>query len=170
LFIVRYFLGVIQMNKRVLRFPVMLLLMLILSLGAVPAASAQEPGADLTITKAADRTRAKIGENITFTITVTNLGPDTATGIYFGDSIPDPLNFVSSSCDSGTAYWGLCRVDALAVGESATITLVTTPITNPAQSERKFTNLAYIAEATTFDPNPANNTASLSLQIIGKTH
>jgi uncharacterized repeat protein (TIGR01451 family) len=163
-------LGVIQMNKWISRFPVTLLTVLILILGVVPAASAEEPGADLAITKDADQTRAKIGENITFTITVTNFGPDTATGIYFGDSIPDPLNFVSSSCDHGTAYWGLCRVDSLAVGESATITLVTTPITNPAKSERKFTNLAYIAEATTFDPNPDNNTASLSLHIVGNTH
>jgi uncharacterized repeat protein (TIGR01451 family) len=164
------YLGVIQMNKWSSRFPITLLIVLILMLGVVPAASAQEPSADLAITKAADQTRAKIGEAITFTITVTNLGPDTATGIYFGDSIPDPLNFVSSSCDRGTAYWGLCRVDSLAAGESATITLVTTPITNPAKSERKFTNLAYIAEATTFDPNPDNNTASLSLHIVGNTH
>jgi uncharacterized repeat protein (TIGR01451 family) len=163
-------LGVIQMTKRISRFPVTLLIVLILMLGVVPAASAQEPSADLAITKAADQTRAKIGENITFTITVTNLGPDTATGIYFGDSIPDPLNFVSSSCDQGTAYWGLCRVDSLAIGESATITVVTTPITNPAQSERKFTNTAFIAESATFDPNPENNTASLSLHIVGNTH
>jgi uncharacterized repeat protein (TIGR01451 family) len=158
------------MKTGTLHYLITLITVLILMLGIVPSASAEEPGADLALTEVADRTRAKIGENITFTITVTNLGHDIATGIYFGDSIPDPLNFVSSSCDRGTAYWGLCRVDSLAVGESATIIFVTTPITNPAQSERKFTNLAYIAEATTFDPNPANNTASLSFQIIGKTH
>jgi len=138
--------------------------------GTVPSAFALDPAADLVISKTADQTRAKIGQEITFTITVTNLGPDTATGIYFGDSLPDPLNFVSSSCDKGTAYWGLCRVESLGVGETATIMVVTTPIGNPAKSERKFTNTAYIAEATTFDPNPDNNTASLQLQIIGKTH
>jgi large repetitive protein len=158
------------MKKGNLHYLITVLTVLILMLGIVSSASAQEPGADLALTEVADQTRAKIGENITLTITVTNLGPDTATGIYFGDSIPDPLNFVSSSCDRGTPFWGLCRVDSLAVGESATITLVTTPITNPAKSERKFTNLAYIAEATIFDPNPQNNTASLSFQIVGNTH
>jgi uncharacterized repeat protein (TIGR01451 family) len=158
------------MNKWISRFVISLLTVLILMGGNVWVASAQEPSADLALTKTADRKNAKIGENITFTITVTNLGPDTATGIYFGDSIPDPLNFVSSSCDRGAVFWGLCRVDSLAVGESATVTLVTTPITNPAQSERKFTNTAYIAESTTFDPNPENNTASLSLHIVGNTH
>ena len=158
------------MKKGNLHYLVTLITVLILMLGIVPSASAQEPGADLVLTEVADQTRAKIGENITLTITVTNLGPDAATGIYFGDSIPDPLNFVSSSCDRGATFWGLCRVDSLAVGESATITLVTTPITNPAKSERKFTNLAYIAESLTFDPNPENNTASLSFHILGNTH
>lgn len=158
------------MNKFIFRFLVPFLSVLTLVAGSASPALAQEPTADLALTKTADRTRARIGETITFTITVTNLGPDTATGIYFGDSLPDPLNFVSSTCDRGTAYWGLCRVESLAVGESATITVVTTPINNPAKSERKFTNTAYIAEAAPFDPNPSNNTASLSLQIIGKTH
>jgi len=162
--------GVIRMNKWISRLPVTLLIVLMLMLGLVPTAFAQEPTADLALTKTADRKSVKIGETITFTITVTNLGPDTATGIYFGDAIPDPLNFVSASCDKGPTFGGACAVDSLAVGESATITVVTTPITNPAQSERKFTNTAFIAESTTFDPNPDNNTASLQLHIVGNTH
>jgi uncharacterized repeat protein (TIGR01451 family) len=167
----RYLLqGVIRMNKWISRLPVALLIVLMLMLGLVPTAFAQEPTADLALTKTADRKSVKIGETITFTITVTNLGLDTATGIYFGDAIPDPLNFVSASCDKGPTFGGACAVDSLAVGESATITVVTTPITNPAQSERKFTNTAFIAESTTFDPNPDNNTASLQLHIVGNTH
>jgi hypothetical protein len=59
--------------------------------------------------------------------------------------------------------------DSLAVGQSVTITLVATPISNPARSERRFTNTAFIAESTTFDPNPNHNTASLNLHIVGKT-
>ena len=158
------------MNKWISRLPVTLLIVLMLMLGLVPTAFAQEPTADLALTKTADRKSVKIGETITFTITVTNLGPDTATGIYFGDAIPDPLNFVSASCDKGPTFGGACAVDSLAVGESATITVVTTPITNPAQSERKFTNTAFIAESATFDPNLDNNTASLQLHIVGNTH
>jgi uncharacterized repeat protein (TIGR01451 family) len=163
-------LGVIQMNKWILRFPVTLLTTLILVLGLVPVASAQEPSADLALTKTADRKNVKIGESITFTITVTNLGPDAATGVYFGDSLPDPLNFVSASCDKSPTSGGACAVDSLAVGESATITIVATPITNPAQSERRFTNTAFIAESATLDPNPDNNTASLQLHIVGNTN
>jgi len=140
--------------------------------GMVPSVSAQETTADLSLTKTADRTNVRIGENITFTITVTNLGPDAAADISFGDPVPDPLNFVSASCDKGLTptYDAICQVTSLAVGESATITLVATPITNPAKSERKFTNTAFIGSSATFDPNPDNNTASLHLHIVGKTH
>ena len=156
------------MNQSISRFMITLLTVLLLLGGSVAPVSAQEE-ADLALTKTADRTNVKIGQNITFTITVTNLGPAAATGIYFGDSLPDPLNFVSASCTKGPTSGGVCAVDSLAVGESATITLVATPISNPAQSERRFTNTAFIAHSDLFDPNTDNNTASLNLHIIGKT-
>ena len=158
------------MNKWTIRFPVVLLTLFILMLGTVHPVSAQTPTADLKLTKSADRKNIKIGENITFTITVTNLGPHTATNVFFGDALPDPLNFVSASCDRGAVSGGACAVDNLAVGESATITLVATPISNPARSERKFTNTAFIGASDAFDPNPNNNTASLQLHIVGNTN
>jgi uncharacterized repeat protein (TIGR01451 family) len=158
------------MNKLISRYSVTLLIVLALMLGIVPAASAQEPRADLVLTKTADRKNVKIGQNITFTITVTNLGPDMATGIYFGDSLPDPLNFVSATCNKGATFGGACAVDSLAVGESATITLVAMPISNPAQSERRFTNTAFIDHSDMFDPNFDHNTASLELHIVGNAH
>jgi uncharacterized repeat protein (TIGR01451 family) len=158
------------MKKRISCLPIAWFILSILMLGMVVPVSAQTATADLALTKTSDRKNVKIGENITFTITVTNLGPDMATGIFFGDAIPDPLNLVSASCSQGTVFGGACAVDSLAVGESATISLVATPITNPAKSERKFTNTAFIAESATLDPNLSNNTASLTLQIVGKTH
>ena len=156
------------MNKRISRFAVVFLALLVLIGGSVRPASAQET-ADLAITKTADRKHVKIGENITFTITVTNRGPGTATGIVFGDPLPDPLNLVSFSCSQGTVTGqSFCAVDQLANGQSVTATLVATPITNPAQSERRFTNTAFISESTTFDPNSRNNNASLKLRIVGE--
>ena len=82
------------MNRWMYRFPIPILTVFMLLLGTVSPVFAQEPTADLSLTKTADRKNVKIGQSITFTITVTNLGPDTATDVYFGDSLPDPLNFV----------------------------------------------------------------------------
>jgi uncharacterized repeat protein (TIGR01451 family) len=51
-------------------------------------AAAAQGTADLSITKTADQKTVKIGETITYTITLTNLGPDEATDVVFGDPIP----------------------------------------------------------------------------------
>ena len=141
-------------------------LLTVVLLGARPAA-AQE--ADLALVKSADHKNVKIGENITFTITVTNLGPNTATGIVFGDPLPDPLNLVSFSCGQGSpSGQSFCAVASLPAGLSVTATLVATPIANPAKSERSFSNTAFVSESATPDPNPANNSSSLKLHIAGK--
>jgi uncharacterized repeat protein (TIGR01451 family) len=135
--------------------------------GRVSPSAAQE--ADLAITKVVDSKNAKIGETMTFTITVTNLGPSTATNVVFGDPVPDPLNLVSFACSEGTVQGqSLCEVGSIASGASVTAMLVATPITNPAQSERKFTNTAFISESGTTDPNADNDSATLDLHIIGK--
>jgi large repetitive protein len=157
------------MNSRITRFTLTILALWMLVLGSVSPVSAQTATADLALKKTADRRNIKIGQDVTFTITVTNLGPSTATNVFFGDALPDPLNFVSASCDKGATSGGACAVESLAVGESATITLVATPISNPARSERRFTNTAFIGSSDTFDPNTTNNTASLQLHIVGKT-
>ena len=123
---------------------------------------------DLSITKLADRTRAKIGETITYYITVTNLGPGTATGVVFGNALPDQLNLVSFTVTQGTVInQTFCSVPSMDPGASVTATLLATPIDNPAQSERRFTNTSFIVESATTDPNSRNNTASVRVHITG---
>lgn len=131
--------------------------------------SSAQPSADLAIRKRVNRKNMRIGEEITFTITVKNLGPSAATNVVFGDPVPDALNFLSFSCSHGAPHGGpFCAVDNIPVGGTVSLTLVTTPTPNPAPDERRFTNTAFIAESAVTDPNPSNNTASLKLHIVGK--
>ncbi|HEX6811937.1 MAG TPA: DUF11 domain-containing protein [Planctomycetota bacterium] len=124
---------------------------------------------DLCITTVADRKKVKIGENITFTITLTNQGPGTATGIVFGDPLPPTLEMVSFSCPVGTqVYPSFCYVESLGAGASVTITLVATPVLYPLKRQRKFLNTTSIVESETVDPNIVNNTASVKVRIKGK--
>ena len=141
---------------------------LFLPMGGNVRPSAAQETADLAITKEVDKKNAKIGDNLTFTITLTNLGPSTATGVTFGDPLPDPLNLVSFTCSQGSEVGSFCEVESIPSGGSITATLVATPIANPAKSERKFTNTAFIQGSGTTDPNSGNDSASLSLHISGK--
>ena len=114
--------------------------MAVLAVGLSTANVAAAQGeADLQLTKIPNQKTVKIGEIITYTITLTNLGPDAATDIVFGDPIPDQLNLVSSTCGNVSAF---CTVASLESGASVTLVVVATPISNLAQSERRVTNSA----------------------------
>jgi uncharacterized repeat protein (TIGR01451 family) len=123
--------------------------------------------ADLQITKVAESKTVRVGldETVTYTVTLTNLGPGVATGVVFGDSLPDQLNLVRSTCGEVSAF---CTVESLPNGASATLTIVATPITNLARNERRISNTAFIENfGTTSDPNPGNDQASTIVRVVG---
>src|SRR5213076_2793833 len=75
--------------------------------------------ADLGITKTASPPTPTLGQNVTFTVTVTNNGPDTATGVVVTDLLPAGLTYVSD--DGGGSYdpnLGPWTVGALAASAS----------------------------------------------------
>jgi uncharacterized repeat protein (TIGR01451 family) len=141
--------------------------MAVLAVGLSADVAAAQGAADLQLTKIPNQKTVKIGETITYTITLTNLGPDAATDIVFGDPIPDQLNLVSSTCGNVSAF---CTVASLESGASATLVVVATPIANLAHSERRVTNSAFIAESSSTDPNAANDIASATARVVGPLH
>ena len=50
--------------------------------------------ADIGISGSASENPAYVGDNLTYTFTITNAGPDTAHGVTFTDVVPAGLNFV----------------------------------------------------------------------------
>jgi uncharacterized repeat protein (TIGR01451 family) len=130
----------------------------------VERAAAQETAADLQITKAASSKTVRLGETVTYTVRLTNLGPGVATGVVFGDSLPDQLNLVDSTCGAVSAF---CSLDALPPGASTTLTIVATPITNLARNERRISNSAFVERSATIDPNPSNNQAATIVRVAG---
>ena len=135
---------------------------LLIVLGA-ETVTAQET-ADLQITKVASSKTVRVGGTVTYTVTVTNLGPGVATGVVFGDSLPDQLNLVGSTCGAVSAF---CTVESLPSGASSTLTIVATPITNLARNERRISNTAFVAESATIDPDPSNDQASTIVRLAG---
>jgi uncharacterized repeat protein (TIGR01451 family) len=89
------------------------------------------PVVDLSIVKSASPTQITLGSgNITWTIVVTNHGPDTDDNVTVNDPLPAGTTFVSVSTTKGSCTGGAiisCSLGTMAAGESVTITLVTTP-------------------------------------------
>jgi uncharacterized repeat protein (TIGR01451 family) len=143
-------------------------LALLLTQSAQPAAAQSE--ADLELNATANRKTIKFGEEVIYTITLTNLGPAEATDLYFVGVLPDPLNPVSFSCSAGTTAFELCRLESLASGATVTAILVATPISNPARSDFGLTNTFFETESATPDPNIDNNRLFLPIRVVGKRH
>ncbi|HYS54128.1 MAG TPA: DUF11 domain-containing protein, partial [Thermoanaerobaculia bacterium] len=115
-------------------------------------------GADLAIAKSAGAGPFVAGGNVNYTITVTNNGPLTATGVTVVDTLPAGSTFVSSTPSQGSCTGTstvTCNLGTLANGGTATIALVITASATPGM----LSNTATVSSAVS-DPNPANNTAT----------
>jgi uncharacterized repeat protein (TIGR01451 family) len=123
------------------------------------ATAVTQPLADLELTKTATPASVKLGNNLTYSLTVLNHGPSPATGITVVDTLPAGLTLVSVSADCGQTNPITCDLGSLASGASATVTIVVTP-----KAENTYLNSASVSAAET-DLNQANNIASVSTVV-----
>src|SRR5262249_49373450 len=98
-----------------------------------------------------------VGDTITFTVTLTNAGPDAATNVRVTDLIPSGLTFVSATPGQGTyvSATGLWTVGTVANGAVVVLTIRAQVTSSSAQ-----TNMATISGADQFDPMTGNNSAA----------
>ncbi|MBJ7471107.1 MAG: DUF11 domain-containing protein, partial [Solirubrobacteraceae bacterium] len=125
----------------------------------LPTSTAVGSTADLVVTQSVSQPTVNVGGTATYTVTVTNDGPQTATGIALTNDLPAGVTVQSITPSQGTCGTGdpfACTLGTLASGASATIA-ITVQITGAAEST--FSNLAS-ATATQFDPNTSNNSAT----------
>jgi len=117
---------------------------------------------DLQITKTVDKSVARVGSQVNFTLKVKNLGPNPTEGATVFDLLPNGFTFVSSSLpaeyNSITGEW---EVDELIVGAEAT--LVITATVNPITPTAVYTNVAQIIEFKNPDPNTLNDRSEITV-------
>jgi uncharacterized repeat protein (TIGR01451 family) len=120
--------------------------------------------ADLVLTHAVSPTPAAQSTEVTFTLAVTNQGPDRAAGIVVTDTLPGALSFVSAQASAGSCVWSggqlTCTLGQLDPQTGASITLVAR-----ADAVGVFTNLASLASSAC-DPVVANNLAEAAVQVV----
>jgi uncharacterized repeat protein (TIGR01451 family) len=124
------------------------------------------PLADLLVSKTVDATQATVGDPVTYTIRVRNLGPSDAAQTVLQDQLPAGLNLLESSTEQGscdmTGKILACNLGTLKVGQDVTIILV-------ANADRIGTivNTA-TAISQAVDPDPANSSSSVSIQTSAR--
>lgn len=126
--------------------------------------------ADLSVTKTASPDPVAPDSDLSYTIVVSNSGPDAASSVSWSDTLPAGATFVSvtapngswSCVDPGTGSAGVvsCSTLSFAVGDSAIFSLVVhIPATYSGASP--IVNTAAVTSNTS-DPNGTNNTATAS--------
>jgi uncharacterized repeat protein (TIGR01451 family)/CSLREA domain-containing protein len=119
---------------------------------------------DLSITKTGSPNPVTVGGTLTYTITVNNGGPSTATNVTLADTLPASVTFGSATPSQGSCTQSggtvTCNLGSIADGGSATVTITVTP--NAAGT---ISNTATVS-ANESDPNSANNTATATTTVI----
>jgi uncharacterized repeat protein (TIGR01451 family) len=130
-----------------------------------------QSASDVSITMVADRNMARAGQTITYTVTMTNLGPDNVTFVDVAFALPDGLQGLEDGCDLGVSADGpFCEYSSLPAGATVVSTFSATPLTGTGMRARLVRATASILfeNADASDPNIANNTATVKTKLIGR--
>lgn len=120
--------------------------------------------ADLAITKTASPVQVNAGSTLSYQITVSNNGPDTATNVVVTDTLPAGVTYLANtdSCVQGPPGTLTCNLGTLANGDTSTFTIQVLVAANLVGT---ITNTATVT-GTQLDPDTSNNTASVSTIVI----
>ena len=133
-----------------------------------PTPSPGPTGADLSLTKTATPSRVEPDDFFTWTITVQNLGPETAEDVVIVDNTPAGLDLydIPSECDSFggevSGYLVQCSLGNVGPGQSRTVDLEMMAMS--VEVVTSFVNDAFVTSETN-DSNEANNSASASVTV-----
>lgn len=122
-----------------------------------------DPEVDLAVRKSVDNATPWEGQEVVFTVTVTNNGPSLARDVVVEDVLPAGLTYASHTASRGaydpaTGEW---TVGTLGVDGSATLTIRATVDAGTAGTT--LTNTARLTDSDPVDNNPANNQSSASV-------
>ncbi len=123
--------------------------------------------ADLAVTKSGLPDPVVAGQNISYTVTVTNNGPNAATNVTWTDTFPPNTTFVSLNGPAGWTCSAIAGgISCTSQGLGANIPQVFTLVLNVPQcyGNGPITNLASVTSLTT-DPAAGNNSVSATTNV-----
>ncbi|MCC9064402.1 gliding motility-associated C-terminal domain-containing protein [Flavobacterium piscisymbiosum] len=115
---------------------------------------------DLTITNTVSNPTPNFGEQITFTVTVNNVGEGNFINTIVSELLPSGFDLISASTTAGTYDLGtqLWTIPALNAGQSVVLTIVAEVLPSG-----NYTNVATVEISTPLDVDASNNSASVTV-------
>jgi uncharacterized repeat protein (TIGR01451 family) len=114
----------------------------------------QATTADLSLTKTVNDANPTVGQNIVYTVTVTNSGPLSTTGVVVRDALPSGVTYQSDNgggaYNSTTGLWTI--PGAIASGGAASL-----QITATVNASGNYSNLAEVVASDRSDPDSTPN-------------
>ncbi|MCL4870954.1 MAG: DUF11 domain-containing protein [Anaerolineae bacterium] len=133
----------------------------------IPQCTGGAPTANIAVNKTASAAEVMVGEPITYTLTITNLGTFTATNVLVTDTLPAGVSYVSTVPSQGSCQQvaGVvqCNLGQMLNQASASIIVVVTA-TQPGEA----VNQAEVS-SDLVDPDTGNNSASATVTINEQT-
>jgi uncharacterized repeat protein (TIGR01451 family) len=132
---------------------------------------ANDPLANLTITKAVDNASPQAGAAVHYTLTVAALGPVSSTEVTATDVLPTGLTFVSATPSVGNfnASTGIWTIDSLEPSSTATLDLAATVDASDTVGQT-ITNTATVSEdATLTNDDAAQASSSATITVASPT-
>jgi uncharacterized repeat protein (TIGR01451 family) len=128
-----------------------------------------KPGlADPLITKAVNVAEARIGDEVTFTIKVTNKGNDFAEDVVVTDPLPDYLDVIEATTTRGNVSSSgrtvIVDIGRVAPGEEITIR-IRVRVNERAQPPEGRNGVTLVTSSPSDDPR--NNTSQVTFRIVG---
>jgi uncharacterized repeat protein (TIGR01451 family) len=128
---------------------------------------ASSSSADMAIVKTATPNPVTEGTPLTYTLTVTNGGPASATTVTVQDALPSTVMYLGYTSTQGTCSEAggtvTCQIGTMANGATVMVTILTLP-----EQPGMITNTATVTADQT-DPNPSNNSSSISVTVVAPT-
>jgi uncharacterized repeat protein (TIGR01451 family) len=131
---------------------------------------AENAVADLIVTQTATPNPVNVGNNLTFNLTVTNAGPDDATGVTLTNTISIPngqFTIVSVTPSQGTCTGVNCSLGTILSTANATVSIVITPTIPTAGTPPNSVTATNIATVISNEQDPvtANNTNTTNATV-----
>jgi uncharacterized repeat protein (TIGR01451 family) len=122
---------------------------------------------DLGLSKIARPNQANVGDEITYTITLTNNDTNEATDVAVTEPLPPEVTFRSAEASQGSynRRTGIWSVGNLGNANDATLQITTT-----GDIPGSIINTAQISALDQDDPNPGNDQASAEVFLAGEPH